>query len=140
MADMPDPAQLAEAIKGLSEEQLDEQIKAMGEDTVLDAIFDRMPEAFIADRAQGVNSTIQYDIKTSEGVKTYSVAFQNGTCTTSKGPAQDPRLTLGVGITDFVRLIFGQVEGPQLFMSGKLQLKGDMMFAMQMQGYFDRNF
>jgi putative sterol carrier protein len=35
-------------------------------------------------------------------------------------------------------LILGQADGTQLFMSGKMKLQGDMMFAMQMQGFFDR--
>jgi putative sterol carrier protein len=36
--------------------------------------------------------------------------------------------------------VLGQAEGSQLFMGGKLKLQGDMMFAMQMQTFFDRDF
>ena len=133
-----DPAQLAELVKGLSDEELKEQISNLGEDEVLKNIFAGMQEAFRADKAQGVNSTLQYDIETSSGTKQWSVAVENGTCTTSEGPATDPRLTLKVALVDFVRLILGQADGTQLFMSGKLKLEGDMMFAMQMQTFFDR--
>ena len=97
-----------------------------------------MQDAFLSEKAQGVNSTIQYDIATGGGTKTWSVKFENGTCTTSEGPASDPRLTLNIGLVDFVRLILGQADGTQLFMSGKMKLQGDMMFAMQMQNFFDR--
>ena len=139
-AEQPDPAQLAEMIKGLSDEDLKAQLDQMGQDEVLRQIFTRMPEAFRPDKAQGVTATMQYDITTDDGVKPWTVVVDNGTCTTSEGAADDPRLTLQLGIVDFVRLIFGQAEGPQLFMGGKLKLKGDMMFAMQMQTYFDRDF
>lgn len=139
-AQQPDPAQLAQMIEGLSDEDLKAQIKEIGEDEVLEQIFTRMPEAFLPDKAQGVTATMQYDIATDDGVKSWTVTIDNGTCTTSQGSTDNPRITLQLGIVDFVRLIFGQAEGPQLFMGGKLKLQGDMMFAMQMQSYFDRNF
>jgi putative sterol carrier protein len=133
-----DPQQLAEVIKTLSDEELAEQIKNMGVDVTLKAIFDGMQEAFNPQKAAGVTSTLQYDIDTDEGTKQWAVVIADGKCATSEGAADDPRLTLQLGLTDFVRLIFGQADGTQLFMSGKLKLKGDMMFAMQMQGFFDQ--
>lgn len=139
MADQQvDPAQLAELIKGLSDDDLKKQVSDLGEDEVLKNIFEGMQEAFIPEKAQGVNSTIQYDVDTDGGTKSWSVKIENGACVTSEGPATDPRLTLKVGLVDFIRLIFGQADGTQLFMSGKMKLQGDMMFAMQMQGFFDR--
>ncbi len=139
-AEQPDPAQLATMIKDLSDDELKAQIKQLGEDEVLKQIFDRMPEAFLPEKAQGTSAKIQYDLATDEGVKSWTVNVDGGTCTTSEGPADNPRITLQLSLVDFVRLIFGQAEGTQLFMSGRLKLQGDMMFAMQMQTYFDRNF
>lgn len=140
MADVPDPAVLAEAIKDLDDEALAEQVRGIGTDEVLRAIFSGMEEAFVPERAAGVDSTIQYDISTEDGTRTWSVSFAGGKCTTSEGPATNPRLTLQIGLIDFIRLIFGQAQGPQLFMTGKIKLQGDMMFAMQMQGFFKRDF
>ncbi|MFN2587791.1 MAG: SCP2 sterol-binding domain-containing protein [Actinomycetota bacterium] len=140
MTETPDPAVLAEAIKDLDDEALAEQIRSIGIDAALQAIFGGMEEAFVPERAAGVDSTIQYDIATDEGTKSWAVSFANGTCTASEGAATNPRLTLQIGMVDFVRLIFGQAEGPQLFMTGKIKLQGDMMFAMQMQGFFKRDF
>ena len=133
-----DPAQLAEVVKEMSDEELAEQIKNLGTDEVLKGIFDGMQQAFNADKAAGTEATLQYDINTDDGQKQWKVEIANGTCTTSEGAAADPRLTLEVALVDFIRLIFGQAQGQQLFMSGKLKLKGDMMFAMQMQTFFDR--
>ncbi len=133
-----DPAELAETIKGLSDDELKQQITNIGVDTTLNNIFDGMQEAFQPSKAAGVTATIQYDIETDDGTKNYSVEIADGKCVTSEGQAADPRLTLQLGLVDFVRLIFGQADGTQLFMTGKMKLKGDMMFAMQMQGMFDR--
>ena len=135
-----DPAQLAEATKGMSDEELAQAINELGIDTVLQNIFTGMQESFQPERAQGVDSTVQYEIDTPEGTKSYSVKFSNGTCEAGPGTADDPRLTISIGLVDFVRLIFNQVQGPQLFMGGKMKLKGDMMWAMQMQNYFKRDF
>jgi putative sterol carrier protein len=135
-----DPAQLAEAVKGMSDEELAVVLKDMGADTVLKNIFDGMQDSFDASRAADINSIVQYDITTDDGTKSWTVTIANGTCTTAEGTADDPRLTLSIGLVDFVRLIFNQAQGPQLFMSGKLKLKGDMMWAMQMQNYFKRDF
>ena len=139
-AQRPDPAQLAEMIKGLSDDELRQQITGLGSHEILKEIFERMPEAFLPEKAAGVESTLQYDIATDQGTESWTVSFANGACTTSEGPAESPRLTLAVDIVDFIRLIFGQADGAQLFMGGKLKLQGDMMFAMQMQTFFDRNF
>lgn len=140
MPDTPDPAVLAEAIKDLDDDALAEQVRSIGVDDVLQAIFSGMEEAFQPERAAGVESTIQYDIATEEGTKSWTVSFAGGKCTTAEGTAESPRLTLQIGMVDFIRLIFGQAEGPQLFMTGKIKLQGDMMFAMQMQGFFKRDF
>ena len=135
-----DPAQLAEAIKDMSDEELATTLKELGTDDTLRNIFEGMRDSFKPEAAKGVNSTVQYDIDTADGLKQWSVEFADGTCTVSEGAANDPRLTIKVGLVDFVRLIFNQVQGPQLFMSGKMKLQGDMMWAMQMQNYFERNF
>ncbi len=133
-----DPAQLAGVVKEMSDEELAQQIKNLGTDEVLKGIFDGMQQAFLPDKAAGTEATLQYDINTDDGQKQWRVEIAKGACTTSEGPATDPRLTLELGLIDFIRLIFGQTQGQQLFMSGKLKLKGDMMFAMQMQTFFDR--
>ena len=142
MSDQPqvDPAQLAEAVKGMSDEELASTIKEMGIDDSLRNIFEGMRDSFKPEAAQNVSSTVQYDIDTEDGLKQWSVTFDNGSCSVAEGPASDPRLTIQIGLVDFVRLIFNQAQGPQLFMGGKMKLQGDMMWAMQMQNYFERNF
>lgn len=141
MAEQPDPAKLAEAVKGLSDEELQNQIvNEQGIDNTLKQIFEGMAQAFNAEKAKGQSAVIQYDVDTPEGTKSWSVNIADGKCETSEGATDNPRITLQIGLTDFVRLIFNQADGTQLFMSGKLKLKGDMMFAMQMQNFFDRQF
>ena len=39
-------------------------------------------------------------------------------------------------LVTFVRLIMGQAQGPQLFMTGKLKVAGDLMFAQRVSAFF----
>lgn len=138
MAEQPDPNEIAEAIKGLSDEDLRKRLDEQGIDTTLQQIFSGMQDAFVPEKAQGVSAVIQYDIAVDADTKSWSVNIADGKCVTSEGATVNPRLTLQLALTDFVRLIFRQADGTQLFMSGKLKLKGDMMFAMQMQNFFQQ--
>src|SRR5687768_17359103 len=126
MSDQPqvDPAQLAEAIKGMSDDELKQSISDMGVDETLKNIFTGMQEAFNPGKAQGQEAVMQYDIDTDEGTKSWTVTISNGTCTTAEGTADSQRLTLKLALVDFVRLIFGQADGTQLFMTGKMKLQG----------------
>lgn len=80
-----DPAQLAEVVKEMSDEELAEQLKNLGTDEVLKGIFEGMQQAFNPDKAAGTEATLQYDINTDDGQRQWSVEISNGTCKTSEG-------------------------------------------------------
>jgi hypothetical protein len=92
MNERPDPGQIAEAIQGLSDDQLRAQMKDMGHDQILRGIFDGMREAFVPEKASGVTSEIQYDIKADGETKQWTVAFDDGECRTQEGPHADAEL------------------------------------------------
>jgi putative sterol carrier protein len=138
VADTPDPAQLAAAVKGVSDDELTKLVTDQGIDTTLSQIFQGMQAAFLPDKAGANSAVVQYDVDTPEGVKSWTVNIDSGECATSEGEAESPRLVMQLPLVHFVRLVLGQADGTQLFMSGKLKLKGDMMFAMQLQNFFQR--
>jgi putative sterol carrier protein len=45
-------------------------------------------------------------------------------------------VTLKLDGVNFLRLVTGNAIGPMLFMSGKLKIEGDLMFAAQIQSMF----
>src|SRR5687768_10503109 len=104
MSDQPqvDPAQLAEAIKGMSEDELKAAVNDLGVDETLKNIFTGMQEAFNPGKAQGQEAVMQYDIETDQGTKSWTVTIKDGACTTGEGTAESPRLTLKLGLTDFI--------------------------------------
>ena len=46
------------------------------------------------------------------------------------------RVTLKIAPVPFIKLVTGRESGPTLFMTGKLKIEGDLMFASQMTSLF----
>lgn len=137
MSDTPvTQEQLGELIDGRSDDEINQAVNEMGTDQVLDQIFGEMKNRFQADKAAGQSAVIQWDIAAPDSTRTYQVKIENGTCEVAKGTDATPRVTLGLTLADFMRFISGKLDGMQAFMSGKLKLAGDMMFAQTMQAWF----
>ena len=97
--------------------------------------FDQMPTKFRADKAAGVNATIQYEITGDQG-GTWHAVIKDGTCTVNSGAGASPNLTLTMSSQDWLDMIAGKLSGQMAFMSGKLKLKGDMGLAMKVGSLF----
>ena len=128
--------ELAASIEGRSDEEIEKGIEAQGTETVLDQIFAGMAEAFLPAKASGQSAVIQYDVKAGGKAHSYQLKVADGTCQVAKGAGGPARVTLALSLADFMRLVSGKLNGMQAFMSGKLKLQGDMMFAQTMQGWF----
>ncbi len=98
-------------------------------------IFEDMPKRFLPERAKGVNAVIQFDL-TGEGGSQWYLTVADGAATTTQGTAENPKTTISMAVGDFVDLITGKANGMQLFMTGKIRLKGDMMLANAMMNWF----
>ena len=90
-------------------------------------------KTFNADAAAGANHTIQF----KTGQPAY-VTIKDGTCTLTEGNAPSADVTLVMADEDLVALLKGELNGMMAFMTGKLQLEGDMMLAQKLGNYFPR--
>lgn len=97
-------------------------------------IVQLMPTAFVAERAADVDASVQINI--SDPVY---VTIAAGECTVSDGTHPDPTVTLTIEDSDLIDLLNGDLDGISAFMSGKLQVQGDILFAQKFIGYFDRD-
>ena len=130
--------ELAATLEGRSDEEITQGVLAQGTDTVLQQIFAGMCEAFLPDKAGSQSAVIQYDINVGGTVHSYQLKIAGGKCELVKGAAGPARVTLALLAPDFLRLVTGKLNGMQAFMTGKLKLTGDMMFAQVMQGWFEQ--
>ena len=130
--------ELAATLEGRSDEEITQGVVAQGADTVLGQIFAGMVEAFLPQKAGSQSAVIQYDINVGGTVHSYQLKIAGGKCELVKGAAGPARVTLALQAPDFLRLVTGTLNGMQAFMTGKLKLTGDMMFAQVMQGWFEQ--
>jgi putative sterol carrier protein len=98
-----------------------------------------MSDHFRADAARETEAVIHWRIGGGPGgaVDEWETVIANGACTIREGlQAESARVTFIVDGADFLRLVTGNAAGPTLFMSGRLKIEGDMMFAASAAGLF----
>ena len=98
-------------------------------------LFEKMPAAFVPEKAVGVDATIQFKF-TGEQAGDWFVIIKDGKLTVTKGIYPTPKLTLAAAGTDAVKVLTGEMDGMQAFMQGKLRLTGDMSLAMKLISMF----
>ena len=138
--DASDYSSLQRAVEERSNEELvgDIQQQEGGIDGVLEKVFAGMSESFSPEKAAGQQAVVQYEITAPDGSHEYAMRIADGRCEIDKGRAESPRVSLRIGLADFLRLITGAANGMQLFMTGKLKVSGDLFFAQTYQSWFDR--
>ncbi len=92
----------------------------------------KLPAALIPDAVDGIEGTVQLNISTP----TY-VTLKDGVCTVQEGTCDTAEVALTVSDENLVALLTGKLNGPLAFMTGKLQIEGDLMLAKDIPGYFD---
>ena len=97
----------------------------------LDDIFTAMPSRLDAGAAAGVDAVIQFNCSTPR-----TVTIQNGECSVVEGSADDYTVAVTMEDEDLVAMLTGELDGMTAFMTGKIQLDGDMMFAQQLGALF----
>jgi putative sterol carrier protein len=134
-----DAAQLSKLVANATDEQLAQGMSdPEGRKTTLDEIFRRMAEHVEPSKAKGNDAVIHFKIldRPGGGYDHYEVVLDDGACTVTDSPSREPRVTFRIGPVDFLRLVSGNANGPMLFMSGKLKIEGDLMFASTMTSLF----
>lgn len=104
-------------------------------DITIDELMERMPKAFIPERAEGVNSVIQYHL-TGEEAGDWIITIKEGQCGVARGIADNPNMTLTADSQDYKDVITGKMNGMNAFMQGKLKLAGDLNLAMKLTNFF----
>src|SRR5918996_333497 len=133
-----DADQFASLMSQATDEQIAEGMNGPQRKQILDEIFNRMAEYFNPDKARGQEAVVHFKIgdRPEGGEDVYEVVVKDGKLTVTDTPEQDARVTLKTGAVDFMRLVSGSQSGPALFMTGKLKIEGDLMYASQIASLF----
>ncbi len=98
-------------------------------------VFDKMPEAFNAGAAQGLDVVFQYEI-TGDGGGNWNVVVKDGACQVNEGTHEAPSVTLTMSDETWLGIVNKQTNGMQAFMSGQLKATGDIMLAQRVEQLF----
>jgi putative sterol carrier protein len=134
-----DATALAQMVATASDEQLAEGMNdPEGRKATLDEIFRRMAEHVEPSKAKDNDAVVHFKILDAPGggYDHYEVVLADGAATVTDEPSKEPRVTFKIGPVDFLRLVSGNAAGPMLFMTGKLKIEGDLMYASTMTSLF----
>jgi putative sterol carrier protein len=152
MTENESPADAADALAGADADQLaamagqisDEDMAAAMADAdtrkkILDEIFGRMADHADPNQIKDVDAVVHFKIKDGPGADTdlYEAVIKDGSITVNTEPTtDDPKMAITAAPVPFLKLVTGQESGPAMFMTGKLKIEGDLMFASRMTSFF----
>ena len=104
-------------------------------EVMIQDLMDRLPGAFLADKAAGINASVLFNLTGPKGGQ-WVVTIQNQLCRVENGTIPNPKLTLTADAQDCLDIFSGKLDGMKAFMQGKLKVTGDFGLAMKLTGLF----
>ena len=98
-------------------------------------VMDGMSGAFQADKAAGVNATIQFKFTGAEEGN-YVVKVADGKCEVDEGETDSATVTINSPSDVWLKISRRELDGATAFMSGQFTFTGDMGVLMQMGSWF----
>ena len=98
-------------------------------------LMEKMPGAFIPEKAQGVDAAIQFKFTGAEPGE-WNTTIKDGKVDVARGTHSSPNMTLTADSADYIKIITGELDGMQAFMQGKIKLAGDLNLAMKLMQMF----
>ncbi|MDH4458305.1 MAG: SCP2 sterol-binding domain-containing protein [Nevskia sp.] len=92
----------------------------------------KLPTAFNAEEAAGSDCVLQFNV-----AQPVYITIKGGSCVASEGSAAQPDVTITMEDQDLIDLLKGTLNGMTAFMTGKLQVDGDLMLAQRLTSIFD---
>jgi putative sterol carrier protein len=103
--------------------------------TTLKQLFEGMVQAFIPEKAEDLDTVIQYDI-TGEGGGKFYMVIKDKKFTLFEGEAEEPNVTIVVNRADWYAIAKGELDGVEAYMSGRMRAYGRMSDLMRLQSIF----
>ena len=98
-------------------------------------LMEKMPGAFIPEKAQGLDAVIQFKFTGAEPGDWFAT-IKDGKVNVERGTNPAPKMTLSADSSDYVKIFTGELDGMQAFMQGQVRLTGDLNLAMKLMQMF----
>lgn|SRR5574341_894641 len=96
-----------------------------------------IPTRFDPSAAEGLVAVYQFELSGSPG-GLYHLVVENGTCSALEGLHPQPSVTFFLSEVDCIGLFNGHLDGPSLYLSGRLKVTGDLGLAIRLATLFPR--
>jgi putative sterol carrier protein len=132
----PVQAELRVQISGHTDDEIVALVREApgGIEAVLDQTLAGMTDAFDADAAQ--DCVIGYEIAADDTTYPCRIEVQGRQVKAERRQPSDARVVLQLSLPEYLRLITGLLDGTEAFMSGRMKIRGDVMFASQIGRMF----
>jgi putative sterol carrier protein len=107
----------------------------MADEITIEELMNRMPKAFLPDKAGDVEAVIQYHL-TGEEAGDWVVKIGDGKCEVEKGTTENATMTLRADSQDYKDIILGKLDPMTAFMQQKVKLTGNLNMALGLTKYF----
>ncbi|MGH8875824.1 MAG: SCP2 sterol-binding domain-containing protein [Stackebrandtia sp.] len=132
------PADFAALVKNAPDDQIDEVMADEQLRTrILGEVFSRMGERYSGNRKTA--AVIHWKVldRPGGGYDHYETVLSGGECVVNTEPEHEPRVTIRLSGTQFLKLASGNGSPTTMFFTGKLKLAGDIGFAAGLSNLFD---
>jgi putative sterol carrier protein len=132
-----DPSEYARLVRDATDEQLAAGMSANRE-LILGQVFAQMADHLDPETAREAEAVVEWRITGREdgGHDRYQLIIRKGVCEIAREGDDPPSVTYTIGPVEFIRLVTGNKSGPELFMTGRLTIDGDLMLAAMVQSWF----
>jgi hypothetical protein len=125
-------------IAGRSELEIAAPVEHLGVASVLEQVFSLIAAAFIPEASAIDRAVVQFDVTAPDGIHSYQLKFEDQKCIVLKAKGEAARLTISFTLAVFLRIVGGELDGMQEFVSGRVRLGGDVLLAQAMRSWFNR--
>ena len=98
-------------------------------------IFAKLPDAFVPEKASGVDVVFQFTLS-GEGGGQWNAVVKDGGCEVKQGEHSDATTTITMAADDFVDMIGGKKNAMQLYTGGAMKIGGDLMKSQLIEKLF----
>lgn len=101
-------------------------------------IFEKLPETFVPEKADGVRATIQFNLS-GDGGGHWLVSIADNRVLVEERQAEEADLTFAMDAKDYAAITMGEASVMALFAMGRIKTEGDLTLAWKFREMFDRN-
>jgi putative sterol carrier protein len=131
------PSELARLLEGRTDAEIEAGVQVTGTDRALERVFKGMVDHFLTRQAGRKPAVVEFVIATPDGERTYQFVSDRAGARYWEGRRDKPNVKLHVRLPEFLRMVAGRLDGIRAFAQGKVRVRGNLLIARKIPGWFD---